>query len=80
MKQGIDAVRGLRYKLRMMDILISHPSYIYEDNISVLHNTSRPESVLRKKSNSVCSHTVHESVEMGEYLVGHIPSKKMSQI
>ena len=38
-KQGIDALRGLRYKQRMMGILISSPSYIYGDNI-----TSRPES------------------------------------
>ena len=56
MKQGIDALTGLRYKLRMMDIPISGPSYIYSENKSVLHNTSRPESVLRKKRNLVCYH------------------------
>ena len=54
MKQDIDALRGLRYKLRMMGILISGPSNIYGDNMSVVLNKSRPESVLRKKSNSVC--------------------------
>ena len=75
MRQGIDALRGLRYKLGMMGILISGPSYIYGDNMSVIHNSSRPESVLRKKSNSICYHAVHESVVMGESLVGHIPSK-----
>ena len=42
----------------------------------VVHNTSRPKSVLRKKSNSVCYHTVFESVAMGESLVGYIPSKE----
>ena len=60
----------------MMGIPISGPSYIYGDNMSVIHNSSRPESVLRKKSNSVCYHAVHESVAMGESLVGHIPSKE----
>ena len=50
MKKSIDALRGLRCKLRMMGIPISVPSYIYGDNMSVIHNTSRPESVLRKKS------------------------------
>ena len=40
MKQGIDALRGLRYKLRMIGVLISRPSYIYGDNTSVIHNTS----------------------------------------
>ena len=46
------------------------------DNMTVVHNASRPESILRKKSNSVCYHGVHESVAMGESLVRHIPSKK----
>ena len=44
--------------------------------MSVIHNSSKPESVLRKKSNSVCYHAVRESVAMGESLVGHIPSKE----
>ena len=44
MKQGIDALRGLRYKLRMMGILIFSPSYIYGDTMFVMNNTSRPES------------------------------------
>ena len=64
MKQGIDALQGLRYKLRMIGISISGPSYIYGDNMSVVHYTSRPESVLRKKSNSLSYHAVHESVIM----------------
>ena len=60
----------------MMGIPISCPSCIYGDDMSVVHNTSRPESVLRKKSNSVCYHAVHEAVVMGESLVGHIPIKE----
>ena len=76
MKQGIDALRGLRYKLRMMGIPISGPSYLYGDSMSVVHNTSRLESISRKKSNSVYYHAVHESVAMDESLVGHIPSKE----
>ena len=66
----------MRYKLRMMVIPISGPSYIYGNNMSVIHNSSKPESVLRKKSNSVCYHAVCESVAMSESLVGHIPSKE----
>ena len=76
MKPGIDALRGLRYKLRMMVIPILSPSYIYGANMSVIHNSSRPETVLRKKSNSICYHAVHESVAIGESLVRHIPSKE----
>ena len=74
MKQGMGAVRGIRYKLRMMGVQISGPTYVYGDNMSVIHNTQRPESTLRKKSNSVCYQAVCESVVMGESLTGHIPT------
>ena len=76
MKQGIDALRGLRYKLRMIGIPISSPSYIHGDNMSVLHNTSRQESIIRKKSDSFCYHAICESVAMGECPVGHTPRKE----
>ena len=60
----------------MMGILLSGPSYFYGDNMSEIHSSSKPESLLRKKSNSVCYHIVYESVAMGESLVGHRPSKE----
>ena len=72
MKQNIEASRGLRYKLRMVGIPKSSPSYIYGDNISVVNNIFRLESVLRKKSISACFHTVHKSVDMDKSLVGCI--------
>ena len=79
MKQGICALRSLRYKLRIMGIPISGPSCIYGDNMWVVNNTSRPESVLTEKSNSVCCHAVYESVAMRKSLVALKPSKKMLQ-
>ena len=74
MKQGMEALQGLHYKLRMMGVKISGPSYIYGDNMSVIHNTQWPELTLKKKSNAVCYHAVHESVAMGESLTGHVSS------
>ena len=53
MKQGIDALRGLMYELRMMGLSISDHSYIYGDNMSVAYQMSRSESVYKKKSNSI---------------------------
>ena len=50
MKIGMKIVRGLRYKLRMMGIPLSGQSIIYGENMSVIHNTQRPESTLRKKN------------------------------
>jgi hypothetical protein len=72
MKNGMEATRGLRYKLRMMGVALSGPTYIYGDNMSVIHNTQRPESTLKKKSNSICYHAVRESVAMGESITGHV--------
>ena len=54
MKHGIETLREIRYKLRMMGIPISGPSYVLGNNQSVTFNTSRPESTLKKKSNSIC--------------------------
>ena len=48
------------------------PSYIYGDNMSVIHNTQRPESTLKKKSNSICYHAIRELVAMGESLTEHV--------
>ncbi|KAL7516737.1 hypothetical protein ACHAWF_000078 [Thalassiosira exigua] len=42
--------------------------------MSVIHNTQRPESVLKKKSNSICYHAVREAVTVSECLTGHIPT------
>jgi hypothetical protein len=74
MKNGIETCRGLRYKLRMMGVALSGPTFVYGDNMSVVHNTQRPESVLKKKSKSICYHAVRESAAMGESIIGHVPS------
>jgi hypothetical protein len=42
--------------------------------MSVAHNTQRPESVLKKNSNSICYHAVRDSAAMGESIIGHVPS------
>ena len=72
MKHGVETLRGLRYKVRMMGIPLTGPSYIYGDNKSQVTNSSRPESTLKKKCNSICYHAIRESVAMGESLITHI--------
>ena len=74
MKIAMETMRGLRYKLRMMGVPVSGPTYAYGDNMSVIHNTQRPESTLRKKSNAICYHAIRESVAMNEMLTAHIRS------
>ena len=56
----------------MMGVPLDGPSYVYGDNMSVINNTQKPESVLKKKSNSICYHAIREAVAMGEILTTHI--------
>lgn len=65
LKTATDLVKGLRYKLRMMGIPLEGSSQIRVDNMSVFHNASKPESVLKKKSNSIAYHYVRENVAAG---------------
>jgi hypothetical protein len=58
-----------------MGVTIDGPTYVYGDNMSMVHNTQRPESVLKKKSNTLCYHAVRESISMGESIIGHVPSE-----
>ena len=74
MTHGVETLRGLRYKLQMMGVPIDGPTYIFGDNMSVIFNTSRPSSQLKKKSNSVCYHAVREAVAMKECITTHIPT------
>ncbi len=60
-KHGIEMLRGLRYKIHMMGIPLSGPTYIYGDNKSQMTNSSRPKSTLKK-----------QLVAMGETLLTHI--------
>ncbi len=51
---------------------IDGPTFVYCDNMSVVHNTTAPESMLKKKSNSIAYHAVREAVAMGEILIAYI--------
>jgi hypothetical protein len=74
-KHGIETLRELQYKIHMMGIPLSGPTYIYGDNVSQVTNSSRPESTLKKKCNCICYHAIHESVAMGETLLTHIKTR-----
>ena len=67
MKQCCEYLRGLRYKLRMMGIPCDGPSHIYGDIQSVLTNATMPDSMLKKKSQSIVYHLVREGSARGEW-------------
>ena len=75
MKTAVEALRGIRYKLRMMGVPLNGPTYVYGDNMSVIYNTSRPESTLKKKSNSICYDAVRETGASGKFLTTHCKTR-----
>jgi len=72
MKHCVEELRALRYKVRMMGVPLEGATFVFGDNMSVITNTSKPVSTLKKKSNSICYHAVREAVAMGECVTGHI--------
>lgn len=58
----------------MMGKPLSGPVYVYGDNMSVLHNTTTPESILKNKHNSIAYHFAREGVARGEWRVTFIKS------
>ena len=69
LKTCCEYIRGLRYKLRMMGIPVHLPIYIFEDNQSILKNSTLPDSVLQKKSSSIAYHFVRDGVVRREWLL-----------
>ena len=72
MKQCCEYLHGLHYKLCMMGILVIGPVFIYGDNQSVLANTTIPDSTLKKKSQSIAYHFVHEGMAWDEWHTSYI--------
>ena len=72
MKAVTEYIRGLRFKLRMMGILVETHTYIYGDNQSVLANTTMPHSNLKKKSNAIAFHFVREGTARDEWRTAYI--------
>lgn len=74
-KTAIELTKGIRYKLRMMGIALVGHAHLRVDNMSVVKNTSIPESQLKKKSNAIAYHFVREAVAAGIAKIGYETSK-----
>ena len=59
----------------MLGIPVSQPAFIYGDNEAVVRNTTKPESTLKKKSQSIAYHFVRQGVARNEWLMTHIRSE-----
>ena len=65
LKQAVELVQALRYKLRMFGVPIEESTNIFCDNEAVYKNATIPESVLNKKHHSVAYHACREAVASG---------------
>ncbi len=62
MKNAIELIEALRYKLRMFGVEIDGPTDIFCDNEAAVKNCSNPESTLKKKHHSIAYHRNREAV------------------
>jgi hypothetical protein len=75
MKQATEYVCGLRFKLWMMRITVDKPAFIFDDNQSILANTTAPTSTLKKKSNAIACHFVREGRARDEWWTVYINTR-----
>ena len=65
LKNAVDLVTALRYKLRMFGVPINSPTEMFCNNKAVYRNSSTPELVIHKKHHSVTYHNCPEAVASG---------------
>ena len=71
LKQAVDMIEGLIYKIRMFGIPIQGEARIFCDNQAAVKSGSNPDTRLQKKHNSIAFHQVREAVAGGWILIYH---------
>lgn len=74
-KIAVELIEGLRYKLWMFGVPIDGPANVYCDNNSVVTNSIRPESTLKKKHNAIAYHKVIEAIAQGTIRIAKEPGE-----
>ena len=62
MKTAAEQIESLRYKLQMLGVPLEGPTNVFCDNEAVFKNVSQPDTTLKKKHTSNCSHYCREAV------------------
>ena len=65
MKNSVELIAALQYKLRMFGVPIDGSNDILCENEAVYNNAPTPESHLRKKHHSISYHMSREAVSSG---------------
>ena len=69
LKNAVELVTALRYKLRMFGVPIDSPTDMFCENEAVYKSLLTPESVLCKKRHSVAYHKCRGKVVSGIYRI-----------
>ena len=67
MRQAVEYVCGLRYKIQIIGIMCEGPAFIYGDNKSVLAKTKVPDSTLNNNMKNLSYHFVCEGCSRDEW-------------
>ena len=65
MKNAVERIAALRYKLRMFGVPIDESTDMFCDNEAVYKNASMTKSHIRRKHHSIAYHMSRESVAIG---------------
>lgn len=74
MNQLYKYFRGLRYRLKIIDVPCGGPIYAHGDNQSVMCNASISNSILKKKNKLIACHLVRESAAKDEWKTSYVNS------
>ena len=69
MKNAVELIAALQYKLRMFGVTINGSTDMFCNNEAVYKNAYMPELQLRKKHHSIAYHMSRESVASGAYRI-----------
>ena len=69
MKDDIELIEALRYKLRMFGVSVDGATNIFCGNEAVTRNFSDPTSTLKKKHHSIAYHRNREAVAEGTFRI-----------
>ena len=65
MKNAVEKIEALRYKMRMFGVMNDGSKNIFCDIGAVCVNTTQPESTLSKKHHSIAYHHAQKAFAMG---------------
>jgi hypothetical protein len=65
MRTGTEETISLRYMLRCLGVAVEHASLVFGDNLGVLQNSTKKDSLLKKKHVAISYHKVREAAAAG---------------